>query len=83
MKIYGAFWCDCIYESGMSLMSAHITKKGAYQAVRRHLYQIWADHRMRQLNGEYKEANYDIEQYDNPIDLVHTAWEISEIIVEL
>lgn len=81
MKLYGAFWCDCIYESGMILQTAHRTKSGAYLASRKFRYQIWVDHRMRQQNGEYKIAEYDYDSYDRPIDFVHTAWKISEIEV--
>lgn len=86
MKVYGFFWCDCIYESEMGLQSAHQTKKGAYLAMRRNLYQIWVDHRLSQLNGLYKACAYDKrdyknDSYDKPIDLTHTAWEVSEIEV--
>lgn len=81
MVLYGVFWCDCIYEGGMSLISAHRTKKGAYQALRKYMYRIWEDHRIDQLNGlngSYKDY---LSLYDRPLHLKGVAWEISEIEV--
>ncbi len=82
MFVFGAFWCDCIYESAYGLISLHSTKFGAYKAIRKILYDIWTEHRKSQLNGAVKKNEYgyeNYENYDNPIGLIHTDWEIRKI----
>jgi hypothetical protein len=79
MKVYGAFWCSCIYESGMSLVSAHKTKKGAYKAIRSILLGAWNEHREDQMRGVIEYCIYGYEYYDKPVALEQTAWEIKEI----
>lgn len=39
MKVYGFFYTDCIWENGGSMKSLHLTKKGAYLAMRKFLIQ--------------------------------------------
>lgn len=36
LKLYGFFYCSCIYESGFSLETLHISKKSAYDAMMKH-----------------------------------------------
>ena len=79
MKVYGAFWCDCVYEGGMSLVTAHLTKKGAYNAIRKILLDEWERHRIGQLTGGYNYEFCDKATYDKPMELKNTKWEISEI----
>lgn len=45
MKIYAVEWCFCIYESGFSIESLHLTKSGAYKAMRKTLVERWNEDR--------------------------------------
>lgn len=40
-KVYGFMWNDCVHESSYELMSLHLTKAGAWRAMRAHLWE-WA-----------------------------------------
>lgn len=39
-------WCDCIYESGFSVVSLHATKEGAYRSMKAYVFKAWEDERM-------------------------------------
>lgn len=52
MKVYGFFYNDCIYESAPRLVSMHLTKAGAYRAMKAYLYAEYAG--WRQGGSEYK-----------------------------
>ena len=45
MKVYAFEWCFCIYESGFSIESLHLTKAGAYKAMRKVLLERWNEDR--------------------------------------
>lgn len=45
MKVYVFEWCFCIYESGFSIESLHLTKAGAYKAMRKVLLERWNEDR--------------------------------------
>ena len=37
MKLFEFLYTDCIYEGEMAIISLHLTKKGAYNAMRKYL----------------------------------------------
>lgn len=45
MKLYGFFYCDCIYESAHELVSLHETKAGAYRAMVAYQWARWEEAR--------------------------------------
>ena len=45
MKVYAFERCVCIYESGFSIESLHLTKAGAYKAMRKVLLERWNEDR--------------------------------------
>lgn len=42
-SIHAFEWCDCIYESGFSVVSLHASKEGAYRAMKAYIFQAWED----------------------------------------
>jgi len=49
MELYEFIYTDCIYESAIATMSLHLTKKGAYKAMREFLetgYMQWYNERI-------------------------------------
>jgi hypothetical protein len=45
-KVYAFEWCDLIYESGFSIVSLHMTKRGAFKAMTRFANAKWYEERM-------------------------------------
>jgi hypothetical protein len=41
MKIYAFEYCSCIYESTFGIESLHLTKRGAYKAMRSFILKKW------------------------------------------
>jgi hypothetical protein len=41
MKIYAFEYCSCIYESTFGIQSLHMTKRGAYKAMRTFILKKW------------------------------------------
>lgn len=44
-EVWVAEWCDCVYESGFSILSVHATAIGAYRAMRKKLLPEWDEDR--------------------------------------
>ena len=36
MKVYAAMYCPCIHESAFTVLSLHMTREGAVEAVEKH-----------------------------------------------
>ena len=50
MKIYAVEWCFCSYESGFDVESLHLTKAGAYKAMRKsNMVPIFHDHEAKDI----------------------------------
>lgn len=45
MRVWAFEWCDCVYESGYSVVSLHASCEGAYRAMRAQLLAEWTERR--------------------------------------
>lgn len=72
MIVYAFKWCDCVYESGSSVVSLHTTKKGAFKAMTAYANKRWQEERDSDLRYGYS----------SDIPLVHQRWCIAEYEVE-
>ena len=66
MKVYGFFYTDCIWENGGTLESLHLTKKGAYKAMRKWLIKqyndwegVYRNKKGRSLSSRHRPPHYD------------------------
>jgi len=72
MKLYGFFYCPCIYESAPGLMSLHKSKDGAEKAMKAHKAKekiMWA--RIYDDEEERKEFPFGS----------HERWDVQEVEV--
>ena len=77
--IYEAAYNDCIYESSMSVISLHKTRKGAEEAMMRHKRQeqlSWEEGEKLLREEINDDADYEILK-GSPFD-THKAWGVFE-----
>lgn len=73
MRVYAAMWCDCVYESGYTPISLHKTKRGAFKALLKYRYDLWAEDRESELLSGYK---------NDYAPTYHKSWTIKEFLIE-
>lgn len=73
MTVYAFEWCDCIYESAFAAVSLHMTKLGAYRAMKARIFNEWEED--RQLNWRSG-----LMRRVKPLD--HKAWRITSMEVQ-
>lgn len=55
-EVHAAEYCSCVYESDFCVLSLHLTKAGAYKAMRKHLIATHAN-ASNGWNGQHR-RNY-------------------------
>jgi len=43
MVVYEFCYCDCIYESAAATVSIHLSKKGAWEAMKKHKLEVYEE----------------------------------------
>lgn len=71
MVVYTFEWCSCVYESDFSVESIHMTKAGAYKAMRKTLQERW----VQQFSGDRYWR-----RLGNPLD--NQSWRICTVEVQ-
>lgn len=58
-EVYAFEWCYCIYESGFCVESLHLTKAGAYRAMRKTLLERYVEgtHQERYWRQRFQPLN--------------------------
>lgn len=74
MIVYGFFYNSCIFESAPGLQSLHLTKAGAYKAMRADMIKVAMEDRE---NSPYKSKGWTKEK---PIDW--RSWSIKKLEVQ-
>jgi len=71
MKVYGFYYCDCIYESAFALHSLHYSLKGAYRAMKEHRIKTFND--WRALPNQFRKPF---------LDTFPKSWRVRSIEIE-
>ena len=81
MTLYGFFWTDCIYESGMMLQSLHRSKMGALRAMIAAQAERWEACRSGANSGLHLDGIGTFRERDYRDDLSRQAYEVRPVKV--